>query len=86
MALIEDFEKKAITLLCSGVLPNSVLHSVINFPESVEVKFTGAEYMLFIKHFELPTDQMKFEQPSVAGEYQGHQLTFNIFIMLRYFA
>ena len=80
MILIEDFEKKAITLLCADALPNSVLHSVVNSPESIKVKFTGAEYLLSIKHKELPTDRLKFNSSNVKGEFQGHELNFEVFI------
>ena len=80
MTLIEDFEKKAITLLCADALPNSVLHSVLNSPESVKIKFTGAEYLLNVKHKELPTDRLGIDFPIIKGLFQGHELNFDVFI------
>lgn len=80
MTPIEDFEKKAIQLLCAGVVPNSILFAVLNSPESISVKFTGAEYLLNIKHRELPIDRLRFESPTVKGEFQDHELNFEAFI------
>ena len=80
MANIECFEKKAIRLLCADIVHRSTLELVLNSPESVQVKYTGCEYLLEISHSELPDSRLLLESPKVIGEFQGHKVSFVVYI------
>jgi hypothetical protein len=80
MTNIEGFEKEVITLLCSDKIPNALIASLLKKPESVTTKFAGSEYLLAIKHSDLPDEKMVFDTPRVKGEFQGQEVNFVIYI------
>lgn len=77
---VESFEREALSLLCSELISNSVLHSAITHPESVKCKFTGAGYFLEIQHSDLPIDRTVCDRPIVVGFYQEQEVGFIAFV------
>ena len=77
---VELYEQEVLKILCNDVVPNSVLHELTVNPESINCKFTGAEYILDIKHKELPINRIVCDKPTVIGQYQEQEVGFNVFI------
>jgi len=77
---IENYEREAINILCSGVLNNSILHGALNHPESIDVDFTGEGYYLTIKHKELPAERIVCDKPMLVGIFQEQEVGFIVFV------
>ena len=80
VAHVEKFERDALTLLVADRIPNSVLFDVINKPETIECKFTGAGYYLDLKHQSLAGPRRVFSDVNVEGAFEGRTVGFVAFV------
>jgi hypothetical protein len=77
---IEEYERTIIRMLCSDAVSNSTLHDVMNNPEKIECKFTGAGYYLDVFHSDLPAERIVLDTPNIVGVYQEIEVGFIAFI------
>jgi hypothetical protein len=77
---VEKYEKDVISSLCSDVISNAILYEVMNKPEKIECKFTGAGYYLDLHHRDLPVDRIVCDKPHVIGIFQEIEVGFIVFL------
>ena len=77
---VEAYERRAIEVLCAGVVAPSALYAAINDPARIECRFTGAGCYLDIQHPGLPEGRVVLTEPTIVGIYQEKRVGFVVFL------
>ena len=79
-AAVRDYEREAIVTLCRDVLPHSTLSAVLDHPDDLSLKFTGAGYYLELQYREIPDGRVVCDFPHLVGTFEEQEVGFVAFI------
>ena len=68
MSTLKSFEISVINLLTAGVIPKSRIDRLYTNGELVSLDFTGAGYLLTLRHSDLPVVRSVLSDPHVNGK------------------
>lgn len=80
MSAFRPFEVEVIKLLAGGFLSEPIIQAIAAMELLDDYEYTGAGYFASVKANDLPKERTVCHKPYVAGEAEGYQVGFVVFL------